>query len=183
MSKNKLPKDKQKKILAGGSYLRMVEKNGWEFFERVNCNGLVVIVAITPAGNIIFTEQLRVPQGRNVIEFPAGLANDLKPAQNESLQTAAKRELLEETGYVAKRWVKLTQGPTSSGSSTEVITLFLARGLQKVGAGGGDHTESIIVHEVPLAKVDGWLAQKQRTGRLIDPKIYAGLYFLQKYNV
>jgi ADP-ribose pyrophosphatase len=43
--------------------------------------------------------------------------------------------------------------------------------------GGGDATEDITVHVVPLAHAEAWLLQKQRDGMMIDPKIYAGLYF------
>ena len=45
-----------------------------------------------------------------------------------------------------------------------------------------DDTESITVHEVPIDEVEDWLAKKRKGGCLTDPKIYAGLYFLNKYN-
>ena len=52
-----------------------------------------------------------------------------------------------------------------------------AEGLIKRGAGGGDASEAITVHEVPLADVSTWLRQQTAAGRLVDIKVYAGLYF------
>jgi ADP-ribose pyrophosphatase len=45
-------------------------------------------------------------------------------------------------------------------------------------AGGGLENEQITVHEVPLEKVRGFLLEKSRSGVLVDPKVYAGLYFV-----
>jgi len=95
---------------------------------------------------------------------------------------AAKRELLEETGYQAKRMIKLIDGPVSGGSSSDIITIVQASDIKKVAKGGGDEYESIHIHEVPLHKTDQWLIHMRKKGCLIEPKIYAGLYFLKNYN-
>jgi ADP-ribose pyrophosphatase len=58
------------------------------------------------------------------------------------------------------------------------VTFFRASGLRHTGKGGGVDHEDIVVHEIPLAEVTAWLESKARTGALIDPKIYAGLFFL-----
>ena len=73
-------------------------------------------------------------------------------------------------------------GPVSSGCTADIVSIMRATQIRKVGKGGGDETESIRVHKVPLAKVDRWLTRKQQKGVLVDPKIYAGLYWLKKYN-
>jgi ADP-ribose pyrophosphatase len=73
----------------------------------------------------------------------------------------------------------LAGGPVSSGVSSEIITFYKAVDVVKKGAGGGDATESIKVHEVPLREVDLWLYEMGKKGFLVDPKIYAGLYFLK----
>jgi ADP-ribose pyrophosphatase len=62
----------------------------------------------------------------------------------------------------------------------EVITLFLATGLKKTGDGAGDGSEDITVHEVALDGAEDWLAARERDGRLIDLKVYAGLYFASR---
>jgi ADP-ribose pyrophosphatase len=58
------------------------------------------------------------------------------------------------------------------------VTLFRATELRHTGRGGGVENEDITVHEVPLAEIGPWLEAKGKTGVLIDPKIYTGLFFL-----
>ena len=91
---------------------------------------------------------------------------------------AARRELIEETGFEAGLIEALTQGPSSSGLTSETVTLFLATQLRRVGEGGGVGHEGITVHEVPLPQVHRWLEAKSKSGVLVDPKVYAGLYFI-----
>jgi ADP-ribose pyrophosphatase len=86
---------------------------------------------------------------------------------------AAKRELLEETGYVADRWTELVSGYSSPGLTDESITLFMAGGLRRVGPGGGDHQENITIHEVPLTEVLPWLRSREARANL---KLLAGLF-------
>ena len=52
-------------------------------------------------------------------------------------------------------------------------------GLTRVGDGGGDASENIVVHEVPLADVEEWLEGQRRAGKGVDLKIWAGMYFLR----
>jgi len=168
---------KNKVTLYEGKYLRLCLEDRWEWVERVNCTGVVVIVGKTPENRAILVEQYRIPAKTSVIEFPAGLVGD--NGRCEALQTAAERELLEETGYSAAEWALVAEGPPSAGMSPETISIFLAKGLKKIGPGGGDHTESIIVHEVEMGEIDAWLKRQTDAGKQIDPKIYAGLYFLR----
>ena len=74
---------------------------------------------------------------------------------------------------------KILKGPISAGSSADMVIMLRAFDLKKVSEGGGDHYESIIVHEVPLNKTDQWLQAMERKGYLIEPKVYTGLYFLK----
>jgi ADP-ribose pyrophosphatase len=60
-----------------------------------------------------------------------------------------------------------------------LITLVRARGLTKVGEPQGDGDEHITVHEVPLTEVDAWLQAKVAARVLVDPKVYAALYFVK----
>jgi ADP-ribose pyrophosphatase len=90
----------------------------------------------------------------------------------------AKRELLEETGYEAKKMVPLIKGPASSGLCAEIVFFFLAKGLVRKHAGGGDDTENIMVHEVPVSRAPKLLRAMEKKGRLVDPKVYAGLYLI-----
>lgn len=166
-----------KTILCEGRHLRLVKRGHWEFVERTLASGVVVIVAVTQENKIVLTEQFRVPLGKRVIELPAGLAGDVAGDESESLSTAARRELLEETGYEAKEMILLTEGPPSAGLTSETVTFFWAKDLRRVSEGGGDAGEDIQVHEVELSKVRGWLEEQLKAGVMIDPKVYAGLYF------
>jgi ADP-ribose pyrophosphatase len=94
------------------------------------------------------------------------------------LLEAARRELLEETGYAANAIEPLMTGPASSGTTSEIVTFFRASAYLALVPGGGRAKEDITVHEVPLAEAYEWLADKNHSGLLIDPKVYAGLYFL-----
>jgi ADP-ribose pyrophosphatase len=167
--------------LYNGQWLRLKKRAQWEYAERVNPSGAVLIVATTPANEVLFVEQFRVPIQRKTIEMPAGLIGDQPGTLNETAIESAHRELEEETGYRAERIEWIMSGPSSAGMSTEEIAFVRAHGLTRVGAGGGDATENIIVHHVPQSQCAQWLVQKGIEGYSIDPKLYAGLYFLD-YN-
>ncbi|MFH1359839.1 MAG: NUDIX hydrolase [Candidatus Omnitrophota bacterium] len=171
---------KRKRILAEGKFIRFVKEGTYEYTERSNCRGTVVVVALTDEKKVLFTEQYRLPVRKNVIEYPAGLMDGQAFQNKESASCAARRELLEETGYRAQKVIKLIEGPVSSGMTADRVTLFRASGLKKVAKGGGDETEKITVHEIPLKKADQWLSGMRKKGYLIEPKIYAGLYFLRQ---
>jgi ADP-ribose pyrophosphatase len=166
--------------LAHGKYLKLLKEDTWEYVERINCTGIAVIVALTQEKEVILVEQYRRPVKCKVIEFPAGLVGDVEGHEHESIEHAAKRELLEETGFEADNLVLLTEGPPSSGLSTEIVSFFGALNVKKTGDGGGDGTESIIVHLVPVSDIHGWLEQKRENGFLVDPKIYGGIYLIGK---
>jgi ADP-ribose pyrophosphatase len=178
------PADKnQTRTLARGKFLELVSVGGpdhaWEFVNRVRGTTPVGIVAVTPDNRIVLISQHRPPVGAAVIEIPAGLVGDHEGDESEAWETAAKRELLEETGWQAQTVERLTLGPPSAGLSSELIMLVRARTLTKVGAPQGDGSEDITLHEIPLADVDAWLAEKAAAGALIDPKVYAALYFIR----
>ena len=157
-----------------GRFLRVVKRGNWEFATRTNATGVVAIVALHDDGRIVLVEQHRPPANASVIELPSGLAGDT--GDNESLLSAAKRELEEETGYTARHWTRLLTSLSSAGLTDEAITFYLAKGLCKTGAGGGCGSESIKVHEVPLRSLPSWLESVAESDRKIDMKLLAGVY-------
>lgn len=166
-----------------GKYLRIRRHDcGWEFVERANSCGGVILIAITADGKLLITQQYRVPMGCDVLELPAGLAGDIPGSEEEPLVEAARRELWEETGYHAEQIVRVAAGPTSPGLTNEHNTMFLATGLKRVGEGGGDESEDITLHEVPMEELPSWLAAQAAAGIPADPKIFAGLYFVQQHQ-
>ncbi len=162
------------RVVARGRYLTFIDDGGWEYVVRPHVTGIVVIVAVTDDGRLLLVEQWRPAVRQRVIELPAGLVGDV--VADEPLQTAAGRELEEETGFSAREMVLVGAGPVAVGVSDETCSFFHARGLTRVGPGGGDATESIIVHQVPLAGLRAFLAAREADGLAVDPKIFAGLF-------
>lgn len=161
-------------ILAQGKYLRLVKDN-WEYMDRVGCTGVVLVAPFltTPSGDhLILVEQYRPPVKSRVIELPAGLVGDHD--SEESFLEAAKRELLEETGYEAGNLEMLCLGPSSAGCSSELARIVMATDLSKVGDGGGVHDEDIVVHVVPINGIHRWL---HNATAMVDTKVYTALYF------
>lgn len=163
-------------VIAQTKHIRLVDRDGWSFAQRIGNTGIVCIVAQTADGRLILVEQYRPPVQKPVIELPAGLAGDLDNQADETLQQAAERELLEETGYVARNWTQLVTVASSAGLTDEVVTFFLAESLERRTSGGGDASEDIRVHEIPLADIECWLNDAAATGKLIDARVYAALY-------
>jgi ADP-ribose pyrophosphatase len=167
-------------VVADGKYVQLVRQGAWEYARRKGISGIVAVVAVTDDGKLLLVEQYRAPVGASVIELPAGLAGDAKGHEREDLADAARRELLEETGCEAGQMQRVAAGAASAGMTDEIITLFRATGLRKTGEGSGDETEDITVREVPLADVEHWLAEQERAGKLVDLKVYCGLYFARR---
>lgn len=170
-------KPPRRRVLAAGKYIRLVQEGQWEYAERAVACGAVAIVAVTDDQDLVLVEQHRVPMGGPTIELPAGLVGDIPGESVADWGEIARRELLEETGFQARRMTRLTFGPMSAGFSSETVALYRASGLKRVHDGGGVEHEQIRVHLVPLSRVEAWLKRKGRSGIHIDQKIFAGLYF------
>jgi ADP-ribose diphosphatase len=170
------PDERKPRVIAKGRWLTFIDDAGWEYVTRPGVTGIVVIVALTGDQRLVLVEQYRPAVRQRVTELPAGLVGDVAGRHAESLLDAAVRELEEETGYRAAEMVPLFDGPIAVGVSDETVSFFDARGLVRVGAGGGDDTEDIAVHEVPLADLNAFLASQRAKGIGIDPKIFAGLF-------
>lgn len=170
------------KVVAETKFLRLVSRGNWSFVQRTGSSGVVTVVALTEHDEVVLVEQFRPPVQARVIEFPAGLSGDLAGCENESLELAARRELLEETGYEAESLERLFCGPSSAGLTDEVITFFLATGLKQVASGGGDESENITVHHIPMNILDDWLRDRVDEGCLLDARLFSGLYFLERFR-
>jgi ADP-ribose pyrophosphatase len=161
-----------------GKFLALVKEGHWEYADRTNATGAAIIVAVTEEQKLLLVEQYRIPVHARTIELPAGIIGDEPGGSDEAHVEAARRELIEETGFEADHMAVLTHGPSSGGLTSETVTLFHATNLRRVGAGGGVAHGDITVHEVPLSTIDDWLEAKAKVGVLVDPKVYAGLYFI-----
>jgi len=166
--------------IAAGKHLHFCRYDTWEYVRRPNASGIVIVVAMTDGDRVILVEQFRPPVQKRVIEFPAGLSGDIAGSEDEPLVEAARRELLEETGYAAEKMEHAFDGTSSAGLTDEVVSFFFATQLRKVAEGGGDASEDVEVHEISMAELESWLRTKQDNGCLIDSRIYSGLYLLAK---
>ncbi len=173
-----------KKIVWQGKFLSAVEityrdahgaVRTWEALERLGIGGIVVMIAVTPSGNVLLEKQFRPPLGRDVIELPAGLVES-----GESMENAARRELIEETGWQADKLAFLAEGPISTGASTESLRAYLCTGLTPVGKNGGDDNEIIEVIEVPLPQAQQFLHDAQTKGTLVDLKVFGLIELARK---
>lgn len=163
-----------------GKFLALIREGHWEYAHRTNATGAAIIVAITDEGKVLLVEQYRIPLHKKTIELPAGIIGDEAEFGDESHADAARRELREETGYDTTEITALTHGPASGGLTSETVTIFHAKRLRRVRSGGGVAHEDITVHEVPLTEVHEWLETRSRGGLLVDPKVYAALYFVAR---
>lgn len=165
---------KERQILLETKYLRVCCRDGWYYVERPGVTGIVGIIALTEAGELLLVEQYRIPVSARCIELPAGLAD----VPDEPLAETARRELLEETGFRAERIELLVEGVHSPGAVNHTMCLYLAEGLTREHDGGGVDGEDITVHRVPLADVPAFLGRMARQGLHVDLKIYAALQLI-----
>ena len=153
-----MSENREARELARGKFLALRAVGKWEYAARVNASAVVVIVPVTEDGKLLLVEQYRPPVGTRCVELPAGVVGDNAGRASEDKAKAARRELLEETGYEAGEMVELTRSPTSAGLTSERVILARARGVSREGAPEPDGDEMIEVHEVPLAEVPALVA-------------------------
>ncbi len=137
--------------------------------EYIKHPGAVAIVAQTDEGRYVMEHQWRYPLQRAFIEFPAG---KLDPGEDPLV--CARRELQEETGYLAREWAYAGPMHPVIAYSTEVIHLFFARGLQ-AGERRLDEGEFLDVFTATLVE----LLSASREGHITDAKTLSGLLWAQ----
>ena len=161
-------------VIAYGNWLEFCKIGHYEFFNRYKKPRAVTIFATTANKELIAVEQVRVPHGQPVLEAPAGLVDG-----NESYFEAAKRELLEETGYGDGEILYAIENITTSpGICTEVIDIVMMANVKKIGEGGGlaEENEHIKIHLIPVNNIDNYLNDISRN-ILLDMKLLASLYY------
>jgi ADP-ribose pyrophosphatase len=140
--------------------------------EYIRHPGAVAMVALFDDGKVLLERQFRYPNRREFIEIPAG---KLEPGEPH-LETA-KRELLEETGYLADDWQRLGVIHTAIGYTDETIELFLAKGLEQRAA-RLDVGEFLEVFSVSFEEALAMI----REGRITDSKTIIGLLWVDKWR-
>jgi ADP-ribose pyrophosphatase len=138
--------------------------------DVIRHNGSVVVLAVDESKNpkdpdIIFERQYRHAAGQFLIELPAG-----RVEPGEATLAAAKREMIEETGYRAKRWTLLTKYFASPGFLGEWMQIYLARDIRE-GAAAPEPDENIEVFRLPLSEALALIA----ANKIHDGKTLIGL--------
>ncbi len=132
--------------------------------------GAVVCLPVFDNGDVLLERQYRYPLRRIFYEFPAGKLEAL-----ESPAACARRELLEETGYSAAHWRRLTTIHPCIGYSDERLEFYLATGLSFEGA-RPDEDEFVESFRVSQDEAMEWV----RTGKISETKTVIGLFWLEK---
>src|ERR1700744_3133930 len=107
--------------LHSSKFLALIKEGHWEYVDRVNATGAALIAAVTAEEKILLVEQYRIPVHARTIEMPAGIIGDEPGTSDETHAEAARRELLEETGYAADKMEAVTTGPACSGITSERV--------------------------------------------------------------
>jgi ADP-ribose pyrophosphatase len=140
--------------------------------EYVVHPGAVAIVPLLDDGRLVLERQFRYPVGKVLLEIPAG-----KIDPGESQLACAQRELLEETGYLAREWAYAGVVHNAAAYSTEGIEIWFARGLsagvQRLDA--GEFIELCLLTEAEFERLAA-------AGEISDVKTLIGLLWLQKWR-
>jgi ADP-ribose pyrophosphatase len=163
-------------------YTDKILENGRELTRDViRHNGSVVILAVDDAKSkrdpmIVMERQYRHAAKEVLLEVPAG-----KMEEGEDALAAAKRELLEETGFKAKRWRKMIRYFASPGFLGEFMQVFLAEGLT-LGDAQPEYDEQIEIEMMPLSRLLKMIHEgKIHDGKtLISVMLYARLREAEK---
>jgi ADP-ribose pyrophosphatase len=155
---------------------RVIEPSGVRALrDIVRHTGSVVILATTDGPrepHVLLECQYRHAADSYLLELPAGRID-----KGEKALPAAKRELLEETGYTARKWKQILHFYASPGFVAEAMTLFWARGL-KPGPAQPEADEVIEQQMIPLSEA----IRMVRNGSIRDAKTISGLLWLALYQ-
>lgn len=139
--------------------------------EVIQHPGAAVMIPVLKTGELILVHQYRTAANRKLLEFPAGTLEHREPP----LQ-CAKREIMEEIGYEAKKWTRLAVFYPAPGISSEIMHLFLAQDLRakKAALDTDEFLEPVVFSYRRLERFI-------RSGRIRDAKTIIGFFYYSEY--
>ena len=140
--------------------------------EIIGHGACIAVVAVDENNNVLLVSQYREAVEKELLEIVAG---GIEPG--EDVETAVKREMQEETGYLPQKLASLGGYYLAPGYSTEFLYLYLASDLIPSRLVAED-TEGINIVRIPVSKIRKLLA----SGKICDGKSIAGLYMYLEYN-
>jgi ADP-ribose pyrophosphatase len=140
--------------------------------------GFCVIFAITPERQVVFTRQYKHGIGEVVLELPGGMLD-----AGEAPLECARRELEEETGYVAARFDSVAEFLTDPTSSNGRFSLFIAHDAKPEGSTRPESTEQIDTVLVPIERVLDQVRERHVVAQSQVASIYAALDHLKLLNL
>jgi ADP-ribose pyrophosphatase len=141
--------------------------------DIVRHSGSVVVLAVDESRGeprVLLERQYRYAAGDFLWELPAGRIDE-----GETELAAAKRELLEETGYTASRWERLVRYYASPGFIDETMAIYLARDLRR-GKAQPEDDECIRTRLLPLSSIEHMVS----SGKIRDGKTLIGALWIDK---
>ncbi|MFH1657449.1 MAG: NUDIX hydrolase [bacterium] len=172
----------KKEIAFQGEYLKVKRshfeaKNGtkgvWEHTEKTPIP-FVVVFALTKDKEVILERNWRIPSEDWVLELPSGLNDE----EGESEAQAAKRELLEETGYRAEKVIPVFRCLYNPAGTKEEASYYFAPDVVFAGPSKGDGVEEIEILKVPLAELVEFIYEESKTAKVCE-RILAVIPILQ----
>jgi 8-oxo-dGTP pyrophosphatase MutT (NUDIX family) len=125
-------------------------------FYVIESRDWINIIPLTDDHQVVMIRQYRHGSREVTLEIPGGLVDP-----GDTPKKAAARELLEETGYQAKKWVKIgVVNPNPALFNNRCYT-FLAQGIKKISTPTPDQTEDIEVVLIPLADIPGLILKRE----------------------
>ncbi len=124
--------------------VRLPNGNTLSPYHVIEIADWVNVVAISAIGHVLLVEQYRHAVGRTMLEIPAGHVDP-----KEGLEAAARRELLEETGYGGGTWHALGALHPAASRFTNQVHAFLAVGVTRLAAPVEEESENLRLHEIP----------------------------------
>ena len=138
-------------------------------YDKLDASLRAIVRELPEKPKAILIEKYRVPVCGICLELPAGLVGD--EDEHATIEDTAVKELEEETGFTCDRVERLGEFHSSPGMVAESFTLVRAHGVRKVGEGGGNDHEEIVVFLVAREDIPDFIAQRRAAGSAVDVKL------------